>query len=184
MDVVKTNIAKLGGAIELGSEALIGTKITITLPITLAIVAALLVQVAGRPFAVPLTSVSEAITLNEADIRFVDNKEILSLRGASLQLCRLADVFRLSRSEPPARQFVVVVVAGAKKLGLVVDTLRGQQDIVIKALGASLANVRGFAGASELGDHRIALVLDPGALIEETSVTSDVPRVERLRSLA
>jgi two-component system, chemotaxis family, sensor kinase CheA len=183
MDVVKTNIAKLGGAIELGSEALIGTKITITLPITLAIVAALLVQVAGRVFAVPLTSVSEAITLNEADIRFVDNKEILSLRGVSLQLCRLGDLFSLSRTEAPARQFVVVVVAGAKKLGLVVDTLRGQQDIVIKALGNSLGNVRGFAGASELGDHRIALVLDPGALIEETSVSSDTPRVERLRSL-
>ncbi|MET0413556.1 MAG: chemotaxis protein CheA [Polyangiaceae bacterium] len=184
MDVVKTNIAKLGGAIELGSEALIGTKITITLPITLAIVAALLVQVAGRPFAVPLTSVSEAITLNEADIRFVDNKEILSLRGVSLQLCRLVELFRLERSEAPSRQFVVVVVAGARKLGLVVDTLRGQQDIVIKALGASLAGVRGFAGASELGDHRIALVLDPGALIEEASASGDTPRVERLRSHA
>jgi two-component system chemotaxis sensor kinase CheA len=181
MDVVKTNIAKLGGAIELGSEALIGTKITITLPITLAIVAALLVQVAGRVFAVPLTSVSEAITLNDADIRFVDNKEILSLRGVSLQLCRLVDLFRLERTEAPARQFVVVVVAGARKLGLVVDTLRGQQDIVIKALGASLAGVRGFAGASELGDHRIALVLDPGALIEEASAQGDTPRVERLR---
>jgi two-component system chemotaxis sensor kinase CheA len=168
MDVVKTNIAKLGGAIELGSEALIGTKITITLPITLAIVAALLVQVAGRPFAVPLTSVSEAITLNDADIRFVDNKEVLSLRGVSLQLCRLVELFRLERSEPPARQFVVVVVAGARKLGL----------------GASLAGVRGFAGASELGDHRIALVLDPGALIEEASASSDTPRVERLRSHA
>jgi two-component system chemotaxis sensor kinase CheA len=185
MDVVKTNIAKLGGAIELGSEALIGTKITITLPITLAIVAALLVQVSGRVFAVPLTSVSEAITLEEADIRMVDNKEILSLRGVSLQLCRLAELFRLSTSETPTRQFVVVVVAGAKKLGLVVDTLRGQQDVVIKALGASLASVRGFAGASELGDHRIALVLDPGALIEEASVASDGPRLlERVRSHA
>jgi two-component system chemotaxis sensor kinase CheA len=183
MDVVKTNIAKLGGSVELGSETLIGTKITITLPITLAIVAALLVQVAGRVFAVPLTSVSEAITLNEADIRFVDNKEILSLRGVSLQLCRLGELFRLSRSEIPTRQFVVVVGAGARKLGLVVDTLRGQQDIVIKALGASLAGVRGFAGASELGDQRIALVLDPGALIEETSLSTDAPRVERLRSL-
>ncbi len=169
MDVVKTNIAKLGGSIELESEPVIGTKITLTLPLTRAIVTALLVQVADGMFAIPLTSISEVNALEEEHIRMIDTTEVLSRRGSSLELCRLRHLFQLPGDSEPQRQFVVEVMAGTRHLGLVVDTLQGQQDIIIRPLGRSLHSVRGFSGASELADERIALVLDPGALIEEAS---------------
>jgi two-component system, chemotaxis family, sensor kinase CheA len=172
MDVVKTNIAKLGGSIELESEPVIGTKITLTLPLTRAIVTALLVQVAEGMFAIPLTSISEVNALDESHIRMIDTTEVLSRRGASLELCRLRTLFGLEGDGVPTRQFVVEVMAGARHLGLVVDSLSGQQDIIIRPLGRSLHAVRGFSGASELADERIALVLDPGALIEEASMST------------
>jgi two-component system chemotaxis sensor kinase CheA len=169
MDVVKTNIAKLGGSIELESEPVIGTKITLTLPLTRAIVTALLVQVADGMFAIPLTSISEVNALEESQIRMIDTTEVLSRRGSSLELCRLRNLFGLDSESEPGRQYVVEVMAGTRHLGLVVDALSGQQDIIIRPLGRSLHAVRGFSGASELADERIALVLDPGALIEEAS---------------
>lgn len=173
MDVVKTNIGRLGGIIDLESEANIGTKITVTLPITLAIVTALLVHVAGRLYALPLTAVSEAMILDKAAIRVVDGKEVQSLRGASLPLCYLRRLFRIAQVEPPAKEFVVVATIGSRRLGLVVDELLGQQNIVIKALGATLASVRGFSGATELGDQRLALVLDVASIIEEVLSGTD-----------
>jgi two-component system chemotaxis sensor kinase CheA len=182
MDVVKTNIAKLGGSIELESEPVIGTKITLTLPLTRAIVTALLVQVGDGMFAIPLTSISEVNALEEGNIRVIDATEVLSRRGSSLELCRLRQLFKLETdSDPARRQFVVEVMAGARHLGLVVDALQGQQDIIIRPLGRSLHGVRGFSGASELADERIALVLDPGALIEEAGMSSSRERGGRLR---
>jgi two-component system chemotaxis sensor kinase CheA len=168
MDVVKTNIGKLGGIIDIYSERGIGTKFTVTLPITLAIISALIVQVEGRTFAVPLASVQEAIWLDPAALRRVEGQEMMTLRGATLPLCRINELFALSsvgRSRP--RPYAVVVSVGVRRLGLVVDELIGQQDIVIKPLGPSLKKVKGFAGATELGDQRVALVLDAPALIEE-----------------
>ena len=179
MDVVKTNIAKLGGSIELESEAVIGTKITLTLPLTRAIVTALLVQVGDGMFAVPLTSILEVNALEEGDVRIIDRTEVLSRRGASLELCRLRQLFEYEAKDAPERQYVVEVMAGARRLGLVVDTLQGQQDIIIRPLGRSLSNVKGFSGASELADERIALVLDPGALIDEAGVSASRELGER-----
>jgi two-component system, chemotaxis family, sensor kinase CheA len=184
MDVVKTNIAKLGGSIELESEPVIGTKITLTLPLTRAIVTALLVQVADGMFAIPLTSISEVNALEESAIRVIDRTEVLSRRGSSLELCRLRHLFGLSTQGEPTRQYVVEVMAGTRHLGLVVDALQGQQDIIIRPLGRSLHGVRGFSGASELADERIALVLDPGALIEEAGMSSSRERERRMRSNA
>lgn len=182
MDVVKTNISKLGGVIDVHSETEIGTKLTITLPVTLAIVSALLVRVAGRVFAMPLTSVAEAITLEESHVRMVDGREVITLRGVTLPICRLARVFGLAPlpGAGTKRQYVVVAMLGARRLGLAVDELQGQQDIVIKPLGKSLGLVRGFSGATELGDQRVALVLDPAALIEEMLRGSEVARERRL----
>jgi two-component system chemotaxis sensor kinase CheA len=176
MDVVKTNIAKLGGSIELESEPVIGTKITLTLPLTRAIVTALLVQVADGMFAIPLTSISEVNALEQSQIRIIDTTEVLSRRGSSLELCRLRQLFGLDTEAGPTREFVVEVMAGTRHLGLVVDSLSGQQDIIIRPLGRSLHAVRGFSGASELADERIALVLDPGALIEEASMSASRER--------
>jgi two-component system chemotaxis sensor kinase CheA len=182
MDVVKTNIAKLGGSIELESEPVIGTKITLTLPLTRAIVTALLVQVGQGMFAIPLTSISEVNALEESQIRVIDGTEVLSRRGSSLELCRLRQLFQLSADDEPARQYVVEVMAGTRHLGLVVDALSGQQDIIIRPLGRSLNSVRGFSGASELADERIALVLDPGALIEEAGAGNTRERGGRIRA--
>jgi two-component system chemotaxis sensor kinase CheA len=175
LDVVKTNISKLGGVVDIASEMGIGTKMTITLPITLAIIRVLLVEIGARLFAVPLASVEEAIVLDETQVRTVESREVLTVRGASLPICRLARLFGLQQTPRSKRgAFVVIVQVGARRLGLVVDDLVGQQDIVIKPLGKSLRMVRGFAGATELGDQRIALVVDVGALIEEVLLPSEV----------
>jgi two-component system chemotaxis sensor kinase CheA len=167
MDVVKTNIGKLGGVVILESDPNVGTRITVTLPITLAIVSALLVRCEGRVFALPLTSVTEALTFEPSAVKRIDTKEVMTLRGASLPLCRLQRLFDLPRTATVAKRFVVVTSMGNRRLGLVVDELLGQQDIVIKPLGKSLRQVVGFSGASELGDERVALVLDVAAISEE-----------------
>jgi two-component system, chemotaxis family, sensor kinase CheA len=174
LDVVKTNMSKLGGVVDIASDVGIGTKMTITLPITLAIINVLLVEIGSQLFAVPLASVEEAIALDPAQIRTVESREVLSVRGASLPLCRLDRLFNLRRLEPSARSFVVIAQVAERRLGFVVDELIGQRDIVIKALGKSLKAVRGFAGATELGDQRVALVLDVAALIEEVLAPGEV----------
>jgi two-component system chemotaxis sensor kinase CheA len=176
LDVVKTNIAKLGGIVDVTSEPGIGTKMTITLPITLAIINVLLVEVGARLYAVPLANVEEAIALDEALVRTVEAKEVLTVRGASLPLCRLSRLFGIplrARVRDRQRSFVVIAQVGNRRLGFVVDELVGQQDIVIKPLGRSLKAVRGFAGATELGDQRVALVLDVASLIEEVLTPTD-----------
>jgi len=168
MDVVKNNISKLGGVIDVHSETGIGTKIAITLPITLAIVSALLMRASDQTFALPLSSVSEAIPFDGSVVRNIDGHSVMSLRGTTLPICRLDEMFGLERTTGiPRRQFAVVASLGARRLGLVVDQLVGEQDIVIKPLGRSLRDVRGFAGATELGDERVGLVLDAAAIIEE-----------------
>ncbi len=175
LDVVKTNMGKLGGVVDIASDVGIGTKMTITLPVTLAIINVLLVEVGTQLFAVPLASVEEAIALDRAQIRTVESREVLSVRGASLPLCRLDRLFGLRHPEPErARAFVVIAQVAERRLGFVVDELIGQRDIVIKALGKSLKAVRGFAGATELGDQRVALVLDVAALLEEVLAPGEV----------
>ena len=178
MDIVKTNISKLGGVIDVHSETGIGTKMTITLPITLAIVSALMIQAGKHTFAIPLSSVSEAIAFEESGVRSVDGREVITLRGQTLPLCRLDRLMALDTAgdSPSRRRFVVVAALGQRRLGLVVDFLFGQEDIVIKPLGKSLGAVRGFAGATELGDQRVGLVLDAAGLIEEVLAGVDGPR--------
>ena len=172
MDIVRTNISRLGGVIDVQSEPGIGTKMTITLPITLAILSALIVHVDRHAFAIPLSNVQEALVLDPSVVRAVDGREVMTLRGASLPLVRLAKLFGVPSS--PVRQgFVVAVAVGARRLGVVVDFLEGQQDIVIKPLGRSLASVRGFAGAAQLGDQRLGLVLDAPSLVDEVLAGSE-----------
>ncbi len=174
VDVVKTNISRLGGVIDVQTELGTGTKFTITLPVTLAIISALLVRVRDRQFAVPITSVQEAIVLNENAVKTVEGREVLTLRGSTLPLCRLSELFGLGGAESRSqKQFVVVSSVGHRRMGFVVDELEGQQDIVIKSLGESLRKVRGFAGATDLGDQQVALVLDAPGLLEEVLTQAD-----------
>jgi len=174
LDIVSTNIAKLGGVVDIMSDVGIGTKMTITLPITLAIINVLLVEIGGNPFAIPLASIEEAIVLDESALRTIELREVLSVRGVSLPVCRLDRLFGFASAEHRrGRSFVVIAQVGDRRMGLIVDELVGQQDIVIKPLGRSLARVRGFAGATELGDQRVALVLDAAALIEEVLIPGE-----------
>lgn len=166
MDVVKTNIARLGGVIDVQSERGIGTKMTLTLPVTLAIFRALLVKVHDQEFAVPLSAISEVLNL-EGRTRQVEGREVTTVRGATLPLCRLRQFFHLSNEPAENREFVIVARVGERRLGLVVDSIAGQQDIVIKSLGRALETVRGFSGATELGSQRVGLVLDVGSVLDE-----------------
>jgi len=166
MDVVKHNIARLSGIIDLHTERGRGTRFAITLPTTLAIVRALVVQVSGRSYALPLGSVLEILELRPADLRTIEGREVVSLRGATLPLVRLDRFFGLP-PPPPGTCFVVVTGLAQQRLGVVVDRLEGQQDVVVKPLGAALGPIRGIAGATDLGGRRTVLVADIGAIIEE-----------------
>jgi two-component system chemotaxis sensor kinase CheA len=167
MDVVKTNIQRLGGAVEVQSFVGTGTTFTITLPVTLAIIRSLLFSASGSLLAIPLSVVSEVLRLEPGAVRNVNNREILDLRGNTLPLCRLGAHFRFAKRTTTTEGFVIVVTVGKQRLGLLVDALAGQQDIVVKPLGRSLAQVSGVAGATDLGDGRLVLVLEAAALLEE-----------------
>lgn len=167
LDVVKNNVAKLSGIIDLHSERGNGTRFELTLPVTLAIVRALVVRTAARTYAVPLNSVLEILEVKDADVRTLSSREVITVRGATLPLVRLARFFALSGDAPPPTFFVVVVGLAQERLGIAVDGVLGQQDVVVKPLGAALAGVRGIAGATDLGSGRTVLVLDVGAILEE-----------------
>jgi two-component system chemotaxis sensor kinase CheA len=168
MDVVKNNISALSGMIDIDSEVGKGTSIVITLPITLAIIKALIVQVAGITYAVPINSVLETLMVDESSIRTIEHKEVIELRQTTLPLLRLAEVFDLRTDvERAKRCFVAVVGLAEKRVGIVVDDLLGQQDVVIKSLGSTLSFVKGISGAADLGNQKTILVLDVGGLMGE-----------------
>ncbi|HUL59684.1 MAG TPA: chemotaxis protein CheA [Anaeromyxobacteraceae bacterium] len=167
MDVVKSNIASLSGIIDLATEKGRGTRFELTLPVTLAIIRALVVSVAGRVYGVPLNGVLEILELRSSDVRTISTREVVSLRGATLPLVRLSRLFGLSQPQAPDAFFVVVVGLAQERLGIAVDDVVGQQDVVVKPLGPALAGVRGIAGATDLGTRSTVLVLDVGAIIED-----------------
>lgn len=169
MDVVKNNIASLSGMIEMESEVGVGTSITITLPITLAIIKALIIRVCDKTYAIPINSVMETMMVEASTVRTIERKEVIELRDSTLPLLWLGDIFQLNACAVRRERFFVAVVGFAeKKIGIVVDELLGQQDVVIKSLGESLAFVRGIAGAADLGNQKTILVLDVGGLMSET----------------
>jgi two-component system chemotaxis sensor kinase CheA len=167
MDIVKSNVAAMSGTIALDTEVGRGTRIEITLPVTLAIIRALVVQAAGRTYAVPLNGVLEIVTVEPHELRTIEAREVLSLRGATVPLVRLGRFFGGADAPRPGPLFVVIVGLAQERLGLAVDETIGQQDIVVKGLGSALASVRGIAGATDLGNRRTVLVLDVGAIIED-----------------
>ncbi len=167
MDVVKRNVSKLSGMIDIATEVGVGSAFTLTLPITLAIIKALIVEAGDHVFAVPLSAVLEIIQATPEQVETVETREVIAIRDETVALLRLTQAFKL----PPktgARSFYLILVGLAeRRLGIVVDGLRDQQEIVIKPLGKRLVNLPGIAGATELGDKRgVVLVLDVESLIE------------------
>ncbi|MBP1751319.1 MAG: cheA40H [Geobacteraceae bacterium] len=168
MDVVRNNIQALSGMVDIESEAGRGTRVVITLPITLAIIKVLLISASGRSYAVPITSVQETLSLESRHIITVERKEVMRLRDMTLPLLRLSRFFGADDSSGSMDCYYVIVVGLAeKRVGILVDDLLGQQDIVIKPLGDTFKGVRGVSGAADLGDQRTILVLDTGGIISE-----------------
>ena len=169
LDVVRKNLIKLNGTIDIETKEKAGTRFIITLPLTLMILKALIVQVADDIFALPINSVSESLMITKSDIQTVERREVIQLRERTLPILRLEDAFDMkSKDVNPDSMYVVVVGSGNRKIGFVVDALLGQQEIVIKSLGKILSGIQGVAGATELGNRKTVLVLDVAALIEES----------------
>ncbi|NTX66966.1 chemotaxis protein CheA [Myxococcus sp. CA051A] len=166
LDVVKNNLGNLSGIIDVWSERGKGTAFHLTLPVTLAIIRALVVGVSARTYAVPLNSVLEILSVQPREIRTLERREVLDVRGQTLPFVRLSRLFGLPE-RPVSRYFVVVVGLAQERLGIAVDELHGQQDIVTKPLGGRLQSVRGISGATDLGNRRPVLVLDVADLLEE-----------------
>ena len=169
LDVVKRNIQELKGTIDVLTHHGEGTTFRISLPITLAIIQALIVDANGEKFAIPLTSVEESLRVYTRDIRTVERREVFTLRDFTLPLLRLADAFHLDDRRdqgPDTKWFIVVTRAGEKIVGLLVDALVRQQEVVIKSIGERLKTIPGIAGATEIGEGEIVLVVDVGTLID------------------
>jgi two-component system, chemotaxis family, sensor kinase CheA len=169
LDVVKKNIQDLKGTIDVITRVGEGTTFRISLPITLAIIQALIVEAGGEKFAIPLTSVEESLRIYTKDIRTVERKEVFTLRDFTLPLLRLADAFGLEDGHdhgPDTKWFIVVTRAGEKTVGLLVSALVRQQEVVIKSIGERLKTIPGIAGATEIGESEIVLVVDVGSLID------------------
>jgi two-component system chemotaxis sensor kinase CheA len=167
MDVVKTNIEKLNGIIDIESEMNVGTTIKLKIPLTLAIIQALLVGVQEETYAIPLASVMETVRISIDEIYTVEGKSVMRLRDDVLSLVHIGDIFEVERiMEGSDHIYVVVLGVGAQKLGLLVDTLVGQEEIVIKSLGEYLKGIEGVAGATIRGDGGVTLIVDVVALME------------------
>ena len=169
LDVVKRNIQELKGTIDVQTRIGEGTTFRISLPITLAIIQALIVDAGGEKFAIPLTSVEESLRIYSRDIRTVERREVFTLRDFTLPLLRLADAFHIDDARehgPDSKWFVVVTRAGEKIVGILVDALVRQQEVVIKSIGERLKTIPGIAGATEIGESEIVLVVDVGTLID------------------
>ncbi len=165
LDVVKTKIEGLGGDIEVKTELTVGTTFVIRLPLTLAIIQALMVILGDEKYAIPLNTIQTIEDISVGDIKYIRGKEVISFRENVIPLIRLSDVLDIEQTEKVENLIVVIIQKGDKKAGLVVDELIGQQEIVIKTLGKYLNNNKLLSGATILGDGEVALILDVNTLL-------------------
>jgi two-component system chemotaxis sensor kinase CheA len=165
LDVVKRNLIRIGGMIEIDTEFGSGTIFSLTVPITLAIIQALLVRIAGRQFAIPLNAVLEIMQLDVAGIQSIEGQEVFRYRERHLPLIRLAE--HLSLGEEGEAGFIVVSGLAEQKVGFVVDAILGQREVVIKPISPLVGATPGLAGATDTAELEVVLILDLGALIQE-----------------
>lgn len=167
MDVVKTNIEKLNGIIDIESQLGIGTTLKLKIPLTLAIIQALIVGVQEEFYAIPLSSVLETVRISQEEIYTVDGKSVLRLRDEILPLMHMSNIFDIQNDFGNSNEIYVVIIGLAEqKIGMIVDSLIGQEEVVIKSLGEYLKNIQGIAGATVRGDGKITLIVDVVAIME------------------
>lgn len=168
MDAVKTKIESLGGMVDVETKVNEGSRFKIRLPLTLAIIQALLVKVCEEIYAIPLGSIDSTINIKPSDIKTIQSQEVILLRGQIIPIVRLVNVLNVPETCQHLQEdlFVVIVHLGEHRAGIVVDTLIGQQEIVIKSLGKLLAGIKVIAGATILGNGQVALILDVGSLMQ------------------
>jgi two-component system chemotaxis sensor kinase CheA len=173
MDVVRTNINKINGTVEIRSQNGIGSTFVINLPLTIAIIQALMVAIGNEVYAVPLQSVVETVKITESDIRTLSGAEVLNLRNQVLPLLRLRDEFKIpgeANEYTGKNRYVVVVQLGSRSVGLVVEALPYQEEVVIKSMGPILSGIRGMAGATITGDGKVVLILDVGEILQDIQI--------------
>lgn len=166
MDVVRTNIRKINGSVDLESEPGKGSQIIIKLPLTIAIIQALMVEVERSIFAIPLSTVIEAVRISRTDIKTINGREVLHLRDRVLPLIRLAQEFDIPTDADRERFYVVVAALGDRRIGVVVDELRSQEEVVIKSIWDYLETVKGVSGATITGEGKVVLILDTSELVQ------------------
>ena len=167
MDVVRSKIEALSGHVDVETHIDEGSVFKIKLPLTLAIIQAMLVQVQEEMYAIPLGSIDSTISIEATDIQTVQNKEVIVLRGEIIPIIRMEEALQVPHTKDSDELFVVVVHAGEAKAGIVVDNLIGQQEIVIKTLGNLFTGLKLFGGATVLGDGKVALILDVATMIQQ-----------------
>jgi two-component system chemotaxis sensor kinase CheA len=184
MDVVKTNIEKLNGIIDIDSKLGRGTKLKLKIPLTLAIIQALLVGTQEEFFAIPLASVLETVRVSNQEIYMIEGKSVLRLRDEVLSLVKLADLYGVEQVyENSEFSYVVVIGVAETKIGVIVDNLVGQEEIVIKSLGDYLQGIPGIAGATIRGDGNVTLIVDISALMELAKDIGPVHASDSMKSL-
>jgi two-component system chemotaxis sensor kinase CheA len=188
MDIVRSNLEKLGGTVSIESRVGEGSRFTVKLPLTLAIIRALLVGVYESVYAIPLGSVVETLKIEASRIHLINHREVILQRGRTLPIIRMADVFPSRIGTTPAEKsllvepqteraaqeemyYLVTVGFGERQVGLLVDHLIGEQEIVIKSLGRFLGDIRGISGATILGDGRVGLIVDINGVIQFSTET-------------
>jgi len=167
LDVVRTNINRMNGSLELHSEPGQGSRVTIKLPLTVAIIQALMVEVECATFAIPLASVVEAVKVTKEEIKSLNGQAVLNLRERILPLLDLGETFQIPNGRFGDECYVVVVTIGQQQFGVVVDRLGAQEEVVIKSLGGFLPNVKGVAGATITGEGKVVLILDMADLVRQ-----------------
>ncbi len=166
LDVVKTQIEKLNGTVVVTSEPDVGSKFSIRLPLTLAIIQGLLVRVGSEVYSIPVASVIENHRIKQDEINTIDNYEVFTVRDEVISILRLDRLFGIKKAEKDEYSFVVIVGTAEKKLGIIVDSLIGEEDVVIKPLRDQFTSSPGIAGASILGDGSVSLIIDVSQLLE------------------
>ncbi len=166
LDVVKKQIEKLNGNVSVWSSPGKGTRFTIKIPLTLAIIQGLLVRVGKEMYAIPITAVLDSHRIKPQEIRMIDNYEVFNVREDVVSLMRLNRIFNIPTDENKEHYFVVIVGSGDKKMGLIVDQLIGEEDVVIKPLRDHYTNAPGIAGANITGDGTVSLIIDVSQLLE------------------